>query len=280
MRKTILLCFLAAGVLLPLKGQDIKVTRLNKDIIILHPAIVDDINEVRKAGGNVTAVRTDSGMVVFDSFISEHAAETGLKLIHEFFPDVPVKYLINTHHHGDHTGGNSVFKNALSIAHENVRKRMPFKIDVSISADTVLSIGEKSFQLMYFGPAHTDSDIIILDKEDKLLIMGDLLCFRKSYILLPGSDVLNWINLLEKIIGRKDEYKYVIPGHGAVTADYSALAGQRDYLQDLYQSVQYQKKENITFEEAFKQMQFEAYKDYMLFEQISRDVKICWDQAE
>ena len=280
MSKAILLLLLTAAVMLPLQGQDVKVTRLHKDIIILHPGKADDINEVRKAGGNVAAVRTDSGIVVFDSFISEHAAETGLKLILEYFPDVPVKYLINTHHHGDHTGGNSVFKNALSIAHENVQKRIPLKIDVSISADTVLFIGEKTFQLMYFGPAHTDSDIIILDKEDKLLIMGDLLCFRKSYILLPGSDVLNWINLLEKIIGRKDEYKYVIPGHGAVTADYSALAGQRDYLQDLYQSVQYQKKENITFEEAFKQMQFEAYKDYMLFEQISRDVKICWDQAE
>jgi len=263
-----------------LKGQDVKVTRLSKDIIVLHPGIVDDIDEIRKAGGNVTAVKTDSGIVVFDSFISDHAAESGLKLIHEYFPDIPVKYLINTHHHGDHTGGNSVFKDAVTMAHKNAAKRISPKINLSITADTVIHIGCRTFEIMYFGPAHTNSDIIILDKDDRLLIMGVLLCFRKCYILLPGSDALNWIDLLEKIAERKDEFKYVIPGHGAVSADYSALIEQRDYLQDLYQSVQNQKKKNITFEEAFEKMQLDKYKEYMLFDQISRDVKVCWEQAE
>jgi glyoxylase-like metal-dependent hydrolase (beta-lactamase superfamily II) len=278
MKITIQIFVLVSVISISLTGQNIKVTPVSDDVIILHPENYRDINEIRKVGGHITAVRTDSGIVVFDSFISSEAAEIGKNLIHKYFSYRPIIYLVNTHHHADHVEGNSTFNNAFTFAHQNLQKHNNIQINLYLTSDTLLNIGGKTFEIIYFGSAHTNSDIIILDTNDKLLIMGDLLCFKKCYILVQESDVKNWISLLDRILQRKTEYQFVIPGHGGVVKDNNSLIEQRNYLVDLCNVVKNAKNNNLSFEEAKQAIQLDAYNDYLLFDKIELDLKVCWRQ--
>ena len=101
-------------------AQDVGVTRVTDDVIVLHPSSVRDMTSVREVGGNVTVVRTDGGMVVTDSFFSSKAGRNGRAVIEARFPNVPIRYLVNTHHHADHVGGNPCFDGAVIVAHVNL----------------------------------------------------------------------------------------------------------------------------------------------------------------
>ena len=114
---------------------------------------------------------------------------------------------------------------------------MTSPLTFQITSDVILKLGGKTFEILYFGTAHTNNDLVVLDRESRLLIMGDLLCHRKCYIMSPESDATNWIALLEKLIERSTEYEYVIPGHGGVVANVNALMEQRDYLKNLCNAV-------------------------------------------
>jgi uncharacterized sulfatase len=278
MKKISLFYFIILMMSQTVRAQNIHVTQIADDVIILHPSAIDDINEIRKVGGNVTAVRTDSGIVVFDSFISIHAAEAGRDLIQKYFPNTPIKYLVNTHHHPDHVSGNSCFQEACIIAHAYPKKEIDIPVNIQIQSGAILAFGGKTFEILYFGNAHTESDLIILDREDRLLIMGDLLCRRKCYVLVSKSDALNWIALLKQIVERKEEYDLVIPGHGGVVEDVASLREQKDYLQDIWSVVKKAREGDLTLEETKKSVYLGKYKDYMLFDQIGLDIEACWNQ--
>jgi glyoxylase-like metal-dependent hydrolase (beta-lactamase superfamily II) len=233
----------------------------------------------------VTAVRTGGGIVVIDAFISIEAGRHGRTLIDAAFPNLPIRYLIHTHHHADHLEGNPCFDGAVIVAHVNLEKHLLDEQkkrvlpSFQITSDTILKIGGKAFEVLYFGAAHTDNDVAVLDREDKLLIMGDLLCHRKCYILGPQSDALNWIDLLEELISRRDEYESVIPGHGGVVLGVEALEEQRDYLRDLHDAVKSARQKNLSLEQAQKVIRLERYREYIYFDRIDRDIEACWKQA-
>lgn len=306
------------------QAKDIQATQITKDLLIIHGG-----------GGNITAIRTDSGIVVIDSFVSPQAAEEARNFIVKYFPELPIKYLINTHHHSDHVRGNQYFRDALTIGHTNLKKHMMDDYDqlvgkygnyndkimelkdrleklkdetgleannlkkelvfwkeakvfmeefvptppcCLISSDTILSFGGKTLEILYYGTAHTNNDLVILIPEDQLLIMGDLLFYRKCYIMNYASDVKNWITILNKMIKRSDEYKYVIPGHGAVVVNVEALVAQRDYLNVLINTVTDAYHRGLTLDQAKKEIKLENYKEYIDYDRIGLDIEACWHQ--
>jgi len=259
-------------------AQDIHVTKINEDVIILHPKEIDNIESIRKVGGNMTVIRTDSGIVIVDSFISPEAGKNARNIIEDHFPSVPIRFLINTHHHADHIQGNQFFQDVSIIAHVNLLKHV--SIPISIKIDTVLniSLGNKTFEIRYLGSAHTDNDIVVLDHEDKILIMGDLLCYRKCNIMGSESDAGNWINLLDKLIDRQSEYDVVIPGHGGVILNVESLTEQRDYLSNLFDAVKNIQLKNLNLDEVKNAVVLKKYKDYMMYDKIETDIKACWHQ--
>jgi len=82
-----------------IKAQNLGVTRITDDVIVLHPKEADNLIIVQEVGANMTAVRTDSGIIVVDTFVSLEAAKMARDSIKLYFPDIPIKYVINTHHH-------------------------------------------------------------------------------------------------------------------------------------------------------------------------------------
>lgn len=326
-------------VMLPftLLSQNIKITKISDDIIVLHPAEIRNLSVVREVGGTMVVVSTTDGIVIFDSFTSHQAGTEARNLIEKYFPNVPIQYLINTHHHADHVRGNQCFRDACIIGHRNVEKYIKedyerlmnkyghydSKIDtltrllikkkflsdkerkkieedlvlwnnarnflqsyvptppsVQISSDTILKFGGKTFEILFFETAHTDNDLVVLDKEDKLLIMGDLFCYRKCYIMGLQSDAENWIALLDQLIVCRDEYDYVIPGHGGVVENIDALIEQRDYLNNICKAVVNARQNGLTLDEAKESIRLEQYNEYMMYDRIGLDVEAYWQQLE
>ncbi len=309
-----------------LKAQDVQATHITKDVMVIH-----------ECGGNITVVRTDSGIVVIDSFVSPQAAKEARNIIVKYYPDIPIKFLINTHHHSDHVRGNQYFRDALIIGHENLKKHMledydqlvgkysnynekitelkkcihevtdetgeeaqrlkedllfweeaktfleafiPTPPSLHITSDVILTLGGKTFEIIYCGTAHTDNDLVILVHEDHLLIMGDLLFYRKCYIMSSASDVKNWMTMLSNMIKRSDEYEYVIPGHGAVVVNADALVEQRNYLKILWNSVSEAHQRGLTLDQIKKDITLGNYKKYIDYDKIRLDIEACWYQLE
>jgi cyclase len=307
------------------------------DLIVLHAGEIDNMVVVREVGGNMTAIRTDSGVVVTDSFVSPQAGREARYLIEAHFPNVPIKYLINTHHHSDHIRGNQYFRDAVIVAHVNLEKHLlddydrliekygnynekivelkerikevqdgtteqgkklkedlaywedvkafleqyiPTPPSFQITSNAILKLGDTTFEILYFGTAHTNNDLVVLDRDDKLLIMGDLLFYRKCYIMNPKSDPANWISLLNKLIERSDEYEYVIPGHGGVVLTVDALKEQRDYLKNLCDAVKGARQSDLNLDLAKKEIRLEQYKKYIDYDRIGLDIEACWQQLE
>ncbi|MDA1028446.1 MAG: MBL fold metallo-hydrolase [Bacteroidetes bacterium] len=153
-------------------------------------------------------------------------------------------FLINTHHHGDHTAGNAVLGADAThiLAHANVptlQKRAAERnntLDAQKYADVTFeevweeSVGDENIRLSYFGPGHTSGDSIIHFQEADVVHMGDLV-FNHSHAfidLASGADTRNWIALLERAYKEFSDDTIFIFGHGNPT--YGILGTREDLL--------------------------------------------------
>ncbi|AWW74760.1 Zn-dependent hydrolase [Erythrobacter sp. KY5] len=164
----------------------------------------------------------------------------------------PVEYLVNTHWHGDHTGGNEHFgeSGATIFAHDNVRIRLsepqqrgertigpspkealpvvtyPQGMRFHLNGDTI--------NLMYFGGGHTDGDSVVFWEEDNIVHMGDLYFKIPGFPFIDvasGGNVYNAMRTLDLIIMMIDDETKVIPGHGPMSNKaeleaYRAMVGE------------------------------------------------------
>jgi glyoxylase-like metal-dependent hydrolase (beta-lactamase superfamily II) len=140
--------------------------------------------------------------------------------------DQPVRYVINTHLHGDHTGGNAALQalDADIIASENARYIMAETQTEglpNITFDDHLRIyfGGNPLDLYYFGRGHTDGDIVIHLPEERIVVMGDLFALWGPYQHLihygAGGSAREWSRALERAL--QLDFDTVIPGHSGVT---------------------------------------------------------------
>lgn len=178
------------------------------------------------AGGNIGVLATDSGLVMVDDQFEPLAEkiEAAMKSV----KDVPLKYIVNTHYHGDHTGSNAHFaKHAPIFAHTNVRKRVAEDNQkpaadlpvVTYEQGVTIYLDNEEIQLRHLPSGHTDGDSLVYFKKSNVLHMGDLLFQgRFPYIDLNGGGSVR--GYLKNIIKVSKEYPAditIIPGHGKVT---------------------------------------------------------------
>jgi cyclase len=185
----------------------------------------DNLYMIRSgASGNVTVLVADDGVVlVDDKFAMEHdGIMTELRKI----TDIPVLYVINTHLHQDHSGGNAALQalSAKVIAHENARRTMAETQDTGLPNITLeehlrLYHGEFVLDLYYLGRGHTDGDLVIHLPEQRIVLMGDLFATWEPYVHLihyaAGGSLREWSRTLERALAL--DFDTVIPGHSGVT---------------------------------------------------------------
>jgi len=177
----------------------------------------------------------NSGITVIDTCFTEKRTRAFLETIHQV-STLPIKTLINTHQHGDHTNGNYQLPLATIIGHELCRREMleinvptvnpnpmysgvewgnlhlapPF---VTFSDTLTVYADDMSIELHYVGPAHTTNDIIAWIPERKILFAGDLLFNGGTPFVMMGS-VSGSIDALERL--RDFPATRIIPGHGEI----------------------------------------------------------------
>lgn len=176
------------------------------------------------AGGNIgVSIGADGVFVVDDQFAQlTPKIEAAIKAL----SDQPIKFLVNTHHHGDHTGGNENMHDlgATIIAHDNVRKRMeeqPEHAKPIITFNNQLSLHINGEEVMVFhvDNAHTDGDAMLYFSKSDVLHTGDTY-FNGRYPFIDlnsGGSVDGYIDAVKRGLMLITESTKIIPGHGGTS---------------------------------------------------------------
>jgi glyoxylase-like metal-dependent hydrolase (beta-lactamase superfamily II) len=200
-------------------------------------------------GGNITVAVTDDGIIMVDSeFAPLHDK---IKAAMGTVTDKPVRYLIDTHFHLDHTGGSAAFaaEGATVVAQENVRKRLaagtegmngnrappvpqsdlPTKV---YGDELTLKLKGRTAELRHLPAAHTDGDTYVYFADANVLATGDLVSMgRYPYIdVVNGGNLNGMIAAANALLKRVNDQTRIVPGHGPV-AGKSDLLAYRDMLQ-------------------------------------------------
>ena len=209
----------------------IKVTKVSGNIYMLEGA-----------GGNIAASIGEDGIVIVDDQYAPLAEKIQAALKNLGITDKPVRFVINTHYHGDHTGGNEPFANTGStvIAQDNVRKRLEsggtagnggsIKMDVKPASkatlpiitfehDVTVHLNGEDIRALHFPAGHTDGDSIIFFPKNNVVHMGDdFVRYGFPFIdVASGGSVQGMIDAMEKASAQLPPDVKVIPGHGALS---------------------------------------------------------------
>lgn len=180
-----------------------------------------------------------------------------------------IDFLVNSHHHGDHTAGNGIFQPAVRkiLAHANVPKlqkeaaerasatakpgqEQPPQVYANATYENVWheKVGDEGMEVRYYGPAHTSGDSVITFEKANVVHMGDLVFNRRHpYIDRPaGASISNWMKVLDRVAAAHENDTIYIFGHAAPkfgeTGRKADLAYMRDYLSALLDFVSAQMK--------------------------------------
>lgn len=228
--------------------------------------VAGNVSMLEGSGGNIGVSTGPDGTLIIDDQFAPLADK--IKAALKSLSSGQLKFLVNTHHHGDHTGGNEIFgKDTLIVAHANVRKRMeskPKEAQPVITYDKSASIhfnGEE-IQLMYFANGHTDNDTIIYFTKSNVAHFGDTFSpGRFPFVDLGGGgDVEGLVKSLSEAITWLPADVKVIPGHGPVLT-LGDVKAYRDMIADTADIVRKQMAAGKTMEQIKAQGMPEKYKD-------------------
>ena len=196
-------------------------------------------------GGNIGVLTGADGVFMIDDQFA--ALSPKIKTALQSLSDQPVKFLVNSHFHGDHTGGNTNFQQegALIIAHENVRKRLKKEEDnaglpiITFNDEVQLHINGNDIMVIHVDNAHTDGDALIYFPQSNVLHTGDTFFNgRFPYIdLKSGGSVNGVIEAVKLGLSIINTDTKIIPGHG-VLASYSDYQEYLNMLEGIRNNVQ------------------------------------------
>ena len=210
----------------------------SNDVTIKTSQLSDHVYMLVGQGGNIGVSIGEDGVFVID----DQFARLTPKILDAIktLSDKPIVFLANTHHHGDHTGGNINMANAGAkiIAHDNVRKRLLKKRDGSMNAKEALPIitfndkmslyinGEQ-VSIFHVDNAHTDGDSMLYFNQSNVLHTGDTY-FKGRYPYIDvnsGGSINGYINAVKSAMMLIDDNTKIIPGHGSLSnkAEYKSF---------------------------------------------------------
>jgi len=218
---------------------EIKVSKVSGNIYLLQGA-----------GGNIAASLGDDGILIVDTEYAPLADKIQAALKGIGVTDKPVRFVVNTHYHGDHTNGDSAWgaRGATIIANENLRKRMEsgsstgnggavkfqsaaqpkVALPVITFGDHVtVYLNDEEIRVMHFPAAHTDGDAVVYFTKNNVVHMGDeFIRYGFPFVdILGGGSVQGMIAACEKVAATLPADVKVIPGHGEL----ATMDDLRDY---------------------------------------------------
>jgi len=217
----ILVCTEMLGLLFPAHAQ-----QDFANVEIKTVPVAGNVYMLQGAGGNIGVSAGPDGILIVDNQFAP-LSEKIENALRKLAPG-KLKFVLNTHHHGDHTGGNAHFgQTADIIAHANVRKRLGGKPGDSkpslpiITFDESLSVffnGEE-IQLVHVPPAHTDGDSIVYFTGANVIHFGDTFFSGRfpNIDLNGGGDVRGYIRNVEQALRKTPADAKLIPGHGPLS---------------------------------------------------------------
>ena len=203
-------------------------------------------------GANAGIIIDRDGIVVIDTLVSAKEAKRFIKDIRAISKK-PIKYVVNTHYHLDHTFGNSEFAKlgAVIISHTNDSKNLKTHGEIALKnaknyglseqdmkgtkiAYPVLTfnnrieidLGNQKIELIYIGPSHTDGSILVYLPEKKILFAGDIL-FTNYHPFIADGNIEEWVKALDYIMTM--DVEKIIPGHGPISSKQD-IEDMKNYL--------------------------------------------------
>jgi glyoxylase-like metal-dependent hydrolase (beta-lactamase superfamily II) len=215
-----------------------------------------DLYMISGEGGNVALYATSEGVILVDDMFDRNHADILAQL--KAITDRPLKYVINTHQHDDHAGGDfKMLPIAEVIAHKNVRANLthikqPYYEDtpgtpiglprITFTDELDVHLGGKDVQAYYFGRGHTSGDAVIYFPEQKTIHTGDLFLSTRAparadnpprprgvpiYVdYAQGGSFFDWSKTLDGVL--RLDFDTIIPGHGPVVGKADLLTFKAD----------------------------------------------------
>ena len=233
--------------------------------------------------GNIGASVGEDGIVIVDDQYAPLADKIRAAL--KGVTDKPIRFVINTHYHGDHTGGNALFqKDAPIIAQDNVRKRMQdggtggnlgsLKFEhkpepkealpiLTFDHDMTVHLNGEDIRALHFPSGHTDGDSIIFFPKSNVVHMGDdFVRYGFPFIdLASGGSVEGMIAAMEEVVPKLPPDVKVIPGHGDV-ANLDDVRAYVTMLKETRAAVQNGIKKHKTLDQLKQEKVLEPWKKW------------------
>jgi cyclase len=210
--------------------------------------------------------------------------------------DKPIRYLINTHHHGDHTYGNHVFAGATIISHDYCRHELieqgirdpdlmnaifpefDFRgiavtpADITFDKHLTLHMDEREVRMLHFGPGHTAGDIIVYLPKESIIFAGDFIFLYSTPLGMEGS-FAGWLGNLNTMESMGAQT--YIPGHGPVCGA-EGLNLCRDYLLLVQCEARKRFDKGMTVDEAVKDIDLEQFRQWPDRERLLANLERLW----
>jgi len=240
-------------------------------------------------GSNNVVIVNDNDVMLVDTGTTPANARNFVADV-KMLTNKPIKYVVNTHWHYDHTDGNQIFgADVQIIAHDFVKEMIskgdvltkePYKTSITtlppaVLADLkelkptpptrtykdklVIQAGSREIQLLNFGRGHTGGDTVVFLPKEKIVASGDLMESRLAYMGDAYFD--EWVEALEKL--KKLDFTVDLPGHGIPFAGKGLITAYQDYLNDLIVKGNELKRSGVTPEDAAKRIDMTSHaKDF------------------
>ena len=187
--------------------------------------VAEQVHLFEGAGGNIGVLAGSDGILIVDDEFLPLAEKIDAAL--SKLNSGKLEYVLNTHIHGDHIGGNAYFgKKAKIIASEHLRSRLAAQTNVAPEAlptitfthDTSLYFDGEQIRIIAFGPGHTDGDAAVYFAKSKVLHLGDqYVNGRFPFVdVANGGDVQGYLRNIDSVLAWLPADARIIPGHGSV----------------------------------------------------------------
>ena len=255
--------FIGSSVFLQAHAQAPAVPAPKRELTVIK----DNVYRFRNNNYNSLVVSTPEGVIVTNPLNTEAATWLKEEIKKQF--NKPVRYVVYTHDHSDHSAGGEVFKDtAIIVAHENARKvlvregRTSALPELTVPDKMDIELGGTKVQLLYMGRNVSNNTLVVYVPKSKVMFSADTAYVNVlPYMDFPdSSNMEDWIESLQRM--EAIDFDTFVPGHGPRNGDKTHVVAFREYLTELHDKVFQYVKAGKTVEVAQEEIKLPKYEKW------------------